>query len=152
MIYWSYCFHCFSVVVVVDPETLVLFRSLIAEICYCCCCWMYCFCSYCCSFCWYCYYFKFSPNRVSISWDIFVAVVAFVVVVVVVVFVVVDVVVVVVDYDDYFVLFFYHRNLPLKFHQNKVNNSWDIADIEFLLWGGDATVAVVIVLFSCCFC
>ena len=27
-----------------------------------------------------------------------------------------------------------HRNLPLKFHQNRVNNSWDIADIEFLWW------------------
>ena len=38
-----------------------------------------------------------------------------------------------------------HRNLPLKFHQNRVSNSWDIADIEFLLWGGDATVVVVIV-------
>ena len=23
------------------------------------------------------------------------------------------------------------RNLPLKFHQNQVSNSWDIADIEF---------------------
>ena len=27
------------------------------------------------------------------------------------------------------------RNLPLKFGQNRVSNSWDIADIEFL-WGG----------------
>ena len=27
------------------------------------------------------------------------------------------------------------RNLPLKFHQNRVSNSWDIADIEFV-WGG----------------
>ena len=27
-----------------------------------------------------------------------------------------------------------HRNLPLKFHQNRVSNSWDIADIEFLWW------------------
>ena len=25
-----------------------------------------------------------------------------------------------------------HRNLPLKFHQNRVSNSWDIANIEFL--------------------
>ena len=25
--------------------------------------------------------------------------------------------------------------LPLKFHQNRVSNSWDIADIEFV-WGG----------------
>ena len=25
-----------------------------------------------------------------------------------------------------------HRNLPLKFHQNRVSNSWDIADVE--LW------------------
>ena len=24
------------------------------------------------------------------------------------------------------------RNLPLKFHQNRVSNSWDIADIEFV--------------------
>ena len=29
-----------------------------------------------------------------------------------------------------------HRNLPLKFHQNRVSNSRDIADIEFLWWGG----------------
>ena len=29
-----------------------------------------------------------------------------------------------------------HRNLPLKFHQNRVSNSWDIADIEFVWWGG----------------
>ena len=28
-----------------------------------------------------------------------------------------------------------HRNLPLKFHQNRVSNSWDIADIEFVWWG-----------------
>ena len=28
-----------------------------------------------------------------------------------------------------------HRNLPSKFHQNRVSNSWDIADIEFV-WGG----------------
>ena len=30
------------------------------------------------------------------------------------------------------------RNLPLKFHQNRVSNSWDIADIEFVWvgWGG----------------
>ena len=28
-----------------------------------------------------------------------------------------------------------HRNLPLKFHQNRVSNSWDIADIGFLWWG-----------------
>ena len=28
-----------------------------------------------------------------------------------------------------------HRNLPLKFHQNRVSNTWDIADIE-LLWSG----------------
>ena len=27
------------------------------------------------------------------------------------------------------------RNLPLKFDQNRVSNSGDIADIEFL-WGG----------------
>ena len=27
------------------------------------------------------------------------------------------------------------RNLPLKFHQNQVINSWDIANIEFV-WGG----------------
>ena len=26
-------------------------------------------------------------------------------------------------------------NLPLKFGQNRVSNSWDIADIEFV-WGG----------------
>ena len=25
-----------------------------------------------------------------------------------------------------------HSNLPLKFHQNRVSNSWDIADIEFV--------------------
>ena len=29
-----------------------------------------------------------------------------------------------------------HRNLPLKFHQNRVSNSWDIADIEFVWWVG----------------
>ena len=29
-----------------------------------------------------------------------------------------------------------HRNLPLKFHQNRVSNSWDIADIEFVWVGG----------------
>ena len=29
-----------------------------------------------------------------------------------------------------------HRNLPLKFHQNRVSNSWDIAYIEFLWWWG----------------
>ena len=28
-----------------------------------------------------------------------------------------------------------HRNLPLKFHQNRVSNSWYIADIEFV-WVG----------------
>ena len=28
-----------------------------------------------------------------------------------------------------------HRNPPLKFHQNRISNSWDIADIEFV-WGG----------------
>ena len=28
------------------------------------------------------------------------------------------------------------RNLPLKFGQNWVTNSWDIADIEFLVGGG----------------
>ena len=27
-----------------------------------------------------------------------------------------------------------HRNLPLRFHQNRISNSWDIADIEFLWW------------------
>ena len=27
------------------------------------------------------------------------------------------------------------RNLPLKFGQNRVTNSWDITDIEFM-WGG----------------
>ena len=29
-----------------------------------------------------------------------------------------------------------HRNLPLKFHQNRVSNSWDIANIEFVSGGG----------------
>ena len=28
------------------------------------------------------------------------------------------------------------RNLPLKFGQNQASNSWDIADIEFLMVGG----------------
>ena len=28
------------------------------------------------------------------------------------------------------------RNLPVKFHQNRVSNSWDIAEIEFLWWVG----------------
>ena len=28
------------------------------------------------------------------------------------------------------------RNLPLKFGQNQVSNSWDIANIEFLVVGG----------------
>ena len=37
--------------------------------------------------------------------------------------------------DDVFLLLFYPRNLPLKFHQNWVSYSWDIADIEFV-WGG----------------
>ena len=32
------------------------------------------------------------------------------------------------------------KNLPLKFHQNRVSNSWDIADIEFV-W-----VVVVVVV------
>ena len=27
-----------------------------------------------------------------------------------------------------------HRNPPLKFHQNRISNSWDIADIELLWW------------------
>ena len=27
-----------------------------------------------------------------------------------------------------------HRNLHLKFYQNRVSNSWDIANIEFLWW------------------
>ena len=31
-----------------------------------------------------------------------------------------------------------HMNLPLKFHQNRVSNSWDIAGIEFLWWVGCA--------------
>ena len=35
------------------------------------------------------------------------------------------------------------RNLPLKFHQNRVRNSWDIADIEFI-WGGGGVVCKVI--------
>ena len=28
------------------------------------------------------------------------------------------------------------RNLPVKFHQNRVSNSWDIANIEFVSGGG----------------
>ena len=40
-----------------------------------------------------------------------------------------------------------HRNLPLKFHQNRVSNSWDIADIEFVWWwvgwGGVCTVIIL---------
>ena len=28
------------------------------------------------------------------------------------------------------------RNLPLKFGKNQVSNSWDIADIEFVVGGG----------------
>ena len=28
------------------------------------------------------------------------------------------------------------RNLPVKFHQNRVSNSWDIAGIEFAVLGG----------------
>ena len=36
------------------------------------------------------------------------------------------------------------RNLPLKFGQNRVNNSWDIADIEFV-WGGWVVFTVVFV-------
>ena len=36
------------------------------------------------------------------------------------------------------------RNLPLKFGQNRVSNSWDIAEIEFVWvgggWGGVCTV------------
>ena len=37
-----------------------------------------------------------------------------------------------------------HRNLPLKFHQNRVSNSWDIANIEFL-WvvGGGGGVSTL---------
>ena len=27
-----------------------------------------------------------------------------------------------------------HRNLPLKFRQNQLSNSWDITNIEFLWW------------------
>ena len=29
------------------------------------------------------------------------------------------------------------RNLPLKFNQNRVSKSWDIADIEFAVVVGD---------------
>ena len=41
-----------------------------------------------------------------------------------------------------------HRNLRLKFGQNRVSNSWDITDIEFLWvggvgWGGVCTVIFV---------
>ena len=36
------------------------------------------------------------------------------------------------------------RNLPLKFGQNRVNSSWDIADIEFA-WGGWVVFTVVFV-------
>jgi len=39
------------------------------------------------------------------------------------------------------------RNLPLKFGHNRVSNSWDITDIEFLWgggWGGGGVVCTVI--------
>ena len=39
-----------------------------------------------------------------------------------------------------------HRNLPLKFHQNRVSNSLDIADIEFLWCGSDATTTTVVIV------
>ena len=29
-----------------------------------------------------------------------------------------------------------HRNLPLKFHHNRVCNIWDISDVEFVWWVG----------------
>ena len=77
----------------------------------CCCC---CFCSYCCSFCCYCKNFKFSQNWISNSSDIFVVVF------------VVHVVVVIIVVDP--------TNLLLKFNQNRVRNSWDIDDIEFVWW------------------
>ena len=57
-------------------------------------------------------------NRVSIRWDVTVVVVIVIVVVVIVV------VVVFMDIID-------PRNLPLKFCQNRVSNSWDIDDVEF---------------------
>ena len=37
-----------------------------------------------------------------------------------------------------------HRNLLLKFHQNWVSNSWDIADFEFLWVVGGWVVVVVL--------
>ena len=39
------------------------------------------------------------------------------------------------------------RILCLKFHQNRVSNSWDIADIEFLWWwlGGGVVCKVIFV-------
>ena len=39
------------------------------------------------------------------------------------------------------------RNLPLKFGQNRVSNSWDIADIEFV-WGGWGGVEFTVIFMS----
>jgi len=41
------------------------------------------------------------------------------------------------------------RNLPLKFDQNRVSNSWDIADIECVWWLGGVGGGVVFKSFSC---
>ena len=40
-----------------------------------------------------------------------------------------------------------HKNLPLKFRQNRVSNSWDIADIEFV-WGGWGGVEFTVIFMS----
>ena len=58
---------------------------------------------YCCSFFCYCYYFKFSQNLVSNSWDIFVVVVAFVLLLLMLMMRMLM-----------FLLLFYPKNLPLK--------------------------------------
>ena len=39
-------------------------------------------------------------------------------------------------------------NLHLKFHQNRVSNSWDIANIEFVWVGGGGVVCKVIFVFN----
>ena len=79
----------------------------------------------------------FDQNRVINSWD---KVIAIIFVAFVFVFVVHVVVVIVVVHP---------RNLPLKFGQNQVGNSWNIADVEFPVdvVGGWVVVVVCKVFF-----
>ena len=88
----------------------------------CCCCCHWCFC--CCYHC-QCHKPNFKVYSKFDSWDI--SVIVFIVLLVVIIIIVVLVVyVVIVD----------PRNLHLKFGPNRVSNSRDIAEVEFLVVGG----------------